>query len=313
MTATVQRSAYDPARFNRYSRIVVTPIQGAIGAEIECGDVRSLDAEAIAEVCQAWLDHLVVLFRGCVLTDDDLLRVGRYFGALEPSPPTSVSQQAQRPDPYVSIISNVIENGVSLGALGNDEAIWHTDMSNIPVPPSASILTSLEVPTSGGGETGFINMYRALETLPADLLSQIRGRTIYHDGGRNSAGVRRRHSISTSHPIIRTHPDTGRNALYLGRRRDSYIDGLPAAESDVLLDALWAHTSAQPAWHHDWKVGDTIVWDNRCAIHHRNSFDASARRVMHRTQTLGTAPFFSIEAASAAHPRSMLESDSNSK
>ncbi|MPZ46327.1 MAG: hypothetical protein GEV05_23650 [Betaproteobacteria bacterium] len=143
------------------------------------------------------------------------------------------------------------------------------------MPPAASILTAPEVPSNGGGETGFINMYQALETLPAELLSRIGDRTIYHDGGRNSAGVRRRHSVSTSHPIIRTRPETGRNALYPGRRRDSCIDGLPAGDSDALLDALWAHTTAQPAWHHDWKIGDTIVWDNRCAIHHRNSFDVS--------------------------------------
>ena len=307
MTHPAQHS-YDIEHFNRYSKIRVRPISGTIGAEIECDDMLALDAAAIAEVGKAWLDHLVVLFRGRTLTDEELLQVARYFGELEQSPPTAVAQQAHRPNPYISIISNVVENGVSIGSLGNDEAIWHTDMSNCPVPPGASILTSLEVPAGSGGETGFINMYEALATLPAGLRSQIQGRTIYHDGGRNSAGVKRRHAISTSHPIVRTHPETGRNALYLGRRRDSYIDGLAAAESDALLDALWAHTTAQAAWHHEWNVGDTIVWDNRCVIHHRNSFDASARRVMHRTQTLGTQPFFSAEATSVAHPRSRLAS-----
>ena len=294
--------AYDTRAFNRYTKIRVKPTPGAIGAEIECDDITALDAATIAEVRRAWLDHLVVLFRGRTLTDDELLQVGRMFGELELSPPTAVKQGAQRPNPYVSIISNVVENGVSIGSLGNDEAIWHTDMSNIPVPPSASILTSLEVPVGSGGETGFINMYEALATLPADLLSAIKGRTIYHDGRRNSAGVLRRHAISTSHPIIRTHPETGRNALYLGRRRDSRIDDLTDAESEALLDALWAHTTAQPAWHHDWKVGDNVAWDNRCAIHHRNSFDENARRIMHRTQTLGSAPFFKAEAPTG-HPR----------
>ena len=306
MTDTLERIDYDSAAFNRYAHIKVKPVPGPIGAEIECGDVRALEPEAIAEVRKAWLDHLVVLFRGCTLSDDDLLRVGRYFGELEQSPPTAVAQQAHRPNPYVSIISNVIENGVSIGSLGNDEAIWHTDMSNCPVPPAASVLTSLEVPSGSGGETGFINMYAALATLPAELRSRIEGRSIYHDGSRNAAGVKRRQSISTSHPIIRTHPETGRSALYLGRRRDSYIEGLPAADSDALLDALWAHTTAQPAWHHEWKVGDTVVWDNRCAIHHRNSFDAAARRVMHRTQTQGTKPFFDADAPRGVHPRGTL-------
>lgn len=295
---------YDTKSFNKYLKIKVIPIAETIGAEIECDDFTDLDQQAIAEVKKAWLDHLVLLFRGRTLSDDELMRVGRYFGDLEQSPPTAVAQDAERPNPYISIISNILVNGKSIGSLGNDEAIWHTDMSNRPVPPSASILTSHEVPMGPGGETGFINMYRALETLPAHLMSQIQGKTIYHDGGRNSAGVQRRHSISSSHPIIRTHPETGINALYLGRRRDSHIDGMPAAESDKLLDALWAHTESQQAWHHEWKVGDTLVWDNRCVMHHRNSFDASARRLMHRTQTIGTAPKVSNLVPSSSHPRS---------
>ena len=305
MGNTAIGQGYDAMSFNKYLKVKVIPISETIGAEIKCDDFLNLNQQAIAEVKQAWLDHLVVLFRGRTLSDDELMRVGRYFGELEQSPPTAVAQDAERPNPYISIISNILVNGKSIGSLGNDEAIWHTDMSNRPVPPSASILTSHEVPVGPGGETGFINMYRALETLPTHLRAQIQGKTIYHDGGRNSAGVQRRHSISSSHPIIRTHPETGMNALYLGRRRDSRIDGMPASESDLLLDALWAHTESQPAWHHEWKVGDTLVWDNRCVIHHRNSFDPSARRLMHRTQTIGTTPNVSDLFLSSAHPRSV--------
>lgn len=301
---TAAQSSYDPQRFNRYSLIKVTPMSSTIGARIECGDLATLSPAAIAEVHQAWLDHLVLLFRDRELTDDELLKVGQYFGQLEPSPPTAVEQAAARPNPYISIISNVKVNGKSIGSLGNDEAIWHSDMSNTPVPPAASILTSHEIPVSGGGETGFINMYLALDTLPKALRSQIEGRTIYHDGSKNSAGVRRRHAISTSHPIIHTHPETGRNALYLGRRRDASVDGLPPADSDALLDALWAHTQALPSWHHDWALGDTLVWDNRCAIHHRNAFNAEARRIMHRTQTTGSAPTLTVRD-SAPHPRAV--------
>lgn len=297
---------YNVAAFNRYSSIAVKPIPGAIGAEIVCDDITALDAKGIDDLRKAWLDHLVLLVRERTLTDDELLRFGSYFGELQESPPTDVAQKAQRPNPYVSIISNVVENGMAIGSLGNDEAIWHTDMSNCPSPPAASILTSWEIPMNGGGETGFINMYQALETLPPELYREIEGRTIYHDGARNSAGQRRRHAVSSSHPIIRTHPDSGRNALYLGRRRDARIEGLSEARSDELLDALWAHTERQPAWHHDWRVGDTLIWDNRCAIHHRNAFDATARRIMHRTQTKGSAPFFSCDAPAAAHPRHAL-------
>lgn len=303
MSVVTAKPAYDSKYFNRYSMIKVTPISESIGAEIECDEFPNLNQGAIAEVKKAWLDHLVLLFRGRTLSDDELMKVGRYFGELEQSPPTAVAQDAERPNPFISIISNVIVNGKSIGSLGNDEAIWHTDMSNRPQPPSASILTSHEVPAGPGGETGFINMYRALQTLPTHLMSQIIGKTIYHDGGRNSAGVKRRHSISSSHPIIRTHPETGINALYLGRRRDSYIEGMPASDSDALLDALWAHTESQPSWHHQWKVGDTLVWDNRCVIHHRNSFDPKERRLMHRTQTVGSVPEVSDLSISQSHPR----------
>jgi taurine dioxygenase len=112
--------------------------------------------------------------------------------------------------------------------------------------------------------------------------------------------------VSASHPIVRTHPETGRNALYLGRRRDARIEGLEADASDRLLDALWAHTTRDGAsWHHSWRVGDTIVWDNRCAIHHRNSFDGGLRRVMHRTQTTGTVPVRLPDGA-MGHPRAAL-------
>lgn len=304
---TTDATGYDARRFNRYSLIEVTPMSATVGARVQCADLARLTPAAAAEVRRAWLDHLVLLFRDRELSDEELLGLGRCFGELEPSPPTAVEQAAERPNPYISIISNVKVNGKSIGSLGNDEAIWHSDMSNTPVPPAASILTSHEIPASGGGETGFINMYHALDTLPADLRARIQGRTIYHDGSRNSAGVKRRHAISTSHPIIHTHPETGRNALYLGRRRDASIDGLPGAESDALLDALWAHTQNQPAWHHDWRVGDTLVWDNRCTIHHRNPFSAQARRIMHRTQTAGSAPRLSGGDATARHPRASAQ------
>jgi taurine dioxygenase len=302
--SAITPKGYDPQRYNCYSLIRVTPMSLTIGARVDCNDLASLSAAEMDEVRQAWLDHLVLVFRNRELSDDELLTVGKYFGPLEPSPPTAVEQASVRSNPYISIISNVKVDGKSIGSLGNDEAIWHSDMSNVPVPPAASILTSHEIPLSGGGETGFINMYQALDTLPAALRSQIEGRSIYHDGSRNSAGVLRRHATSTSHPIIRTHPETGRNALYLGRRRDAAIDGLPQADSDALLDTLWAHTAALPAWHHEWAVGDTLVWDNRCTIHHRNPFNATARRIMHRTQTGGSAPALTVRET-ARHPRAV--------
>lgn len=303
----VQTGSVTP--FHPYSTIKVLPIPGPIGAEVRCGDVHALSDEMVQEIRQAWADNLVLLFRGQALSDDKLLAFANRFGELEKGPVTSVSMQEQRHNPYICVVSNVMENGVAIGSLGNDEAIWHTDMSHIEVPPAASILHSLEVPSSGA-ETGFVNMYLALETLPPDARARIEGLTILHDGSYNSAGVRRRVSTSTSHPIVCTHPATQRDVLYLGRRPHARINELSVEESDALLDVLWAHaTRDEVAWHHEWSVGDVLVWDNRCCMHHRNAFDASARRIMHRAQTVGSSPVRVTGPSPAQkHPRSEVKS-----
>lgn len=287
--AAEKRSEVDK-RFNQYTRIAVMPIPGMLGAEVDCGDVRHFDEETAIEIRRAWLDHLVLLFRGPCLSDDELIVFSRQFGDLENAPPTTYEQNGVRSNPFVTVISNVVENGVAIGGLGNDEAVWHTDMSYNEVPPSASILHALEV-TSLGGETGFLNMYHALETLPETLRCRIDGLTILNDGSYNSAGFKRRVSISATHPVVRTHPETGCDALYLGRRPYARITELAPEESEALLDELWTHaTRAEFAWHHKWRAGDILVWDNRCCMHHRNSFSADTRRIMHRTQVVGTKP-----------------------
>ena len=157
-------------------------------------------------------------------------------------------------------------------------------------------------------------MYLALETLPADLRARGAGLKIKHDMTYNSAGDLRegfqpvtdvRAAPGPHHPIIRTHGETGYNALYLGRRPNAYVDGLPVAESEQLLDALWAHaTQPQFTWHHQWRVGDIVIWDNRCVMHYRAPFDGGARRVMHRIQGKGDKPVLRSDAKPAPHPRS---------
>lgn len=290
---------------NVSNTVKIRPIPGAIGAEFVYGDVNQLTPEAAQLMRQAWSDNLVLLVRNQRLDDPQLLAFARHFGGLEKAPVTSVAVAEKRPDPYVCIVSNVIENGVAIGSLGNDEAIWHTDMSHLEAPPAASILHALEIPEHGG-ETGFINMYLALETLSPEMRKRIEGLTIGHDGSYNSAGVKRRVTTSANHPIVITHPETRRHALYLGRRPHARINELSQDESDSLLDALWQHASQDRlAWHHSWKVGDILIWDNRCCLHHRNPFDASARRIMHRAQTSGNRPDFDKSVdTSIKHPRS---------
>ncbi len=166
-------------------------------------------------------------------------------------------------------------------------------MSYQEQPPKASVLYAIEVPPSGGN-TGFCNMYRAWDELPAALKHRVEGRRLKHDGTYNSGGYLREGvtatddptvSPGTYHPIGYTHPETGRIALYLGRRRNAYIEGLPLAESEALLDELWQHaTRDELTWYNRWQVGDLVLWDNRCTMHRRDPFDATARRIMHRTQ-----------------------------
>jgi taurine dioxygenase len=292
-------------------RVQVRPTGAALAADIEGVDLAgALSPETMAAIKAAWGDHLVLRFRGQSLSDDDLLRFSRQLGDLDWAPIAAAKIRVPGEDryidgapegrQYVMVISNVIENGVAIGQLGAYEAIWHTDMSYIAEPPMASALYSLEVPPSGG-DTGFCNMYRALETLPSELRRQVEGRVCRHDASRNSADELRRgfvdapdpsRTVGVDHPIVRTHPATGRKALFLGRRRNAYIPGLSLADSEALLNALWAHaTRDEFTWYQQWQVGDLILWDNRCVMHRRDAFDPGARRIMHRTQVKGDRPY----------------------
>src|SRR5207249_4417083 len=178
------------------------------------------------------------------------------------------------------------EDGVAIGSLGSGEAVWHTDMSYLDNPPKASVLYALEVPEAGG-DTWFGSMYSGWAALPASLQSSIHGLRVKHDGTYNSGGYVRegvtptddpRAAPGTVHPMVTTHPETGRTGLYLGRRRNAYIAGLSLQESEALLDEVWTYATA-PAltWRHHWRAGDVVLWDNRCTMHRRDGFDSRSR------------------------------------
>ena len=299
----------------RSSEIEIVPMQAMLGAEVRCGDVRKLDDAAVAAIRQAWLDHLVIVIRGQQLSDPDQIAFGKRFGELDLAPLAKTGKEKARSHDEVIVISNVLENGVPIGVLRDAEVVWHSDNSYRDAPLSFSALYALEIPPTGGN-TGFANMYRALETLPADLRKRIDGLSIKHDMTYNSAGDLRegfkpvtdvRNAPGPLHPIVRTHPETGYNALYLGRRPNAYIDGLPVEESEQLLNALWAHaTQPQFTWHHQWRVGDLLMWDNRCAMHYRAPFDGGYRRVMHRIQGKGDKPSRRTDAKTTPHPRATV-------
>ena len=243
--------------------IEVIPTAGPLGAELRCGDLRVLDDAGIAAVRNAWLANLVIVIRGQTLSDPELMAFGRRMGELDSAPLARTGKEKERAHPEVIVVSNVMEDGKPIGVLRDAEVVWHSDNSYRDIPLSFSALYALEIPPTGGN-TGFANMYRALEMLPADLRQRVESLTLKHDMTYNSAGDLRdgfkpvndvRDAPGPSHPIVRTHAETGHNALYLGRRPNAYIDGLTVAESEDLLNVLWAHaTQPQLTWHHQWKA-----------------------------------------------------------
>lgn len=272
----------------------------SLGADIHGVDFsQPLSEEVVSAIIDAWHEHLVLRFRGQSLSNQDMVRFSRHFGELDLAPISSTGEREIPEHPELLVVSNVKVNGKPIGSLGSYESDWHTDMSYIELPPKMTCLYSIEVPESGG-DTSFLNMYEAYETLPDELKEAIQGRKCKHDYSRNSAGELRkgyeqyedvtdpREIPGALHPIVYTHPVTGRCALYLGRRVNAYIDGLSLHDSEALLDALWAHaTQSRFRWDQVWKVGDLVLWDNRCTMHRRDSFDDSARRILHRTQVQG--------------------------
>jgi taurine dioxygenase len=245
------------------------------------------------------------------MSDEQHMAFTRQFGALEFNPAKLIERQygvetqtagrKREIPPEISVISNILENGKPIGGLGDGEAFWHTDSSFVDVPPAASLLRCLECPPpSAGGATYFLNMYSAYETLPADVKQRIAGLKARHAATHNSGGRAHKGFETIAdvtqvpgavHPLVRTHPETGRKCLFLGRRINAYILGLPVEESESLLDFLWEHTCQERfTWKQEWRVGDLVWWDNRCAIHRRDAFDPNARRLMHRTQLKGTPP-----------------------
>jgi taurine dioxygenase len=278
------------------SGITIVPTGARIAAEISGVDLRSIDDAAFAAIHRAWLDHLVLLFRGQSLSDDDLIAFSRRFGELDWAPIQETGRRFVEGHPELYVVSNVVENGVPIGSLGAGEAVWHTDMSYLADPPKASMLYALEIPPSGGN-TGFVNMYAVYEALPAELKQRLAGLRVKHDGTYNSGGYLRagvtptddpRDAPGMLHPLVCTHPETGRKCLYLGRRRNAYIEGLALAESEALLDEIWRYAERRElTWYNTWRVGDLVLWDNRCTMHRRDPFDPGARRIMHRTQIKG--------------------------
>ena len=304
----------------------VLPADAALGAEVRGLDLRALDDAKFKDLHRAWLENLMLVFRGQSLQAEDLVRLVKRFG----TPVTSsglhkgrelkerAGTQLLNLPPEVTVVSNVKQQGQAVGILGDGEVVWHSDFSFKERPTAARMLVAMEVPPRElGGSTFFLNCYAAYDALPPATKKRISGLTVKQaDIVDTAMKVRPGMSLDMdfrevpgpSHPIISTHPETGHNMLFLGRRHGSYVNGCSLEDSEALLDELWEHATQPRFWYeHKWSVGDVVVWDNRAILHRRDAFDSDARRVLYAAQVEGHKPFEAPDAlARAPHPRAQV-------
>ena len=303
---------------NTLSAIEWVPSGKALGAEVRGIDFTKPVPDDVRDaLVQIWADHLVLLFRGLKLDDDQLLTTAGLFGGAQVAKSRDFFLEAgEKPGesdrvakkPAISIISNVDSQGKAGIPSKADRSIslkWHSDNSYVEVPPTGSLLHAHVVPgEDGGGATSFNNQYLAYENLSDELKATIEGKHCVHDDHRNTSAKlrptkkspqKREDITGPAHPLVRIHPVTGKRALYLGRHYESpssYIVELDDKESEALLAVLWdAATQDNLKWtHDDWQPGDLLMWDNRCTMHARAPVEQGKRsavhsqaRVMHRT------------------------------
>jgi taurine dioxygenase len=269
----------------------VTKISPSIGAEIHGVDLRApITATLKQKLLDAWHEHLIILLRDQKLDEDAQVRFASAFG--EPAKVSSGRSFSQK-HPSVMLVSNIRENGKTIGALPDGEMHFHTDQCHQEIPAKATILYAIEIP-SHGGDTHFANAYAAYDALPEDVKERLAGRralnayekdTTIRSDSYESAGAH------YWHPAVRVHPVTGRKALYVNRLMTREIEGLPRKESDELLSFLFDHQE-QPrfVYEHVWRPGDLVMWDNRCTLHARTDFPADQRRLLRRVTILGEKP-----------------------
>jgi taurine dioxygenase len=231
------------------------------------------------------------LVRDQHLSEEDQVRFAECFG-----PPATIhTKQFVQRHPAVMLISNIREDGKQIGALPDGEMHFHTDQCHQERPAMASMLYAIEIP-SKGGNTLFANAYTAYEALPADIKRRIDGRRALNAYDYDTASMKRGTKIAAgvpcyAHPVVRTHPATGRKALYVNRLMTVRIEDIAEAESNELLDFLFDHQEQrQFIYEHVWRVGDVLMWDNRCTLHARTDFSAEERRLMRRVTIQGEKP-----------------------
>ncbi len=272
----------------------IVPLSKHIGAEIRGLDLsKPVNDETAAALKQAWLDHIVLIFRGQKLSQEDHLKATHIFG--EPGhvgrPPKYFPAGFHRVLPGIMFISNIRENGEPIGALPDGEMMFHHDMIHHELPHKGTLLYSVEIP-SQGGNTLFASGYAAYETLDADIRAKLEGKRAkhhYHYGSvQRGDNKGTEASAAAVHPLFRTNEETGRKAVYVNRLMTTGIEGMDDGEAMPILEKLFDHSENPDfVYSHEWRVGDLLLWDNRCSTHARTDFPSTERRLMLRTTVRG--------------------------
>lgn len=276
----------------------IIPSGQACGAEVQGVDLAAPGPIMAEALQQAVAEHLVVVIRGQPMSPGQLLALGGVFGTPEAQGVSVLTGQAAEGAAAQLVASSAAVPARPTGSLSGGAGIWQSDLAYRLRPCSIAMLHARVLPDAGGS-VAFANQYRAYDLLPGDLRAEVEGRMLLHDESCDNEGRLRaghdevtdpRESTGAQHRIVRTHAETRRKALYLGRRRNAWIIGLPLERSERLLDALWAHAT-QPAlvWRHDWRPGDTLVWDNRCTLYCYDVPVADGREML-RVQLRGEPP-----------------------
>jgi taurine dioxygenase len=266
-----------------------------IGCEVSGIDLRKpIAPEAASAIYQAWLDHAVLLFRDQEMSQEDLVRVTGIFGEFAPlgRPKHTLPSGFDKILPNIMLISNIRENGETIGALPDGEMMFHHDTIHRDDPHKGTLLYSVEIPTHGG-DTLFASGTAAYETLDPAMKQKLNGLKAVNYYVYNSVKRNDKQAVDASsqavHPVVRTHDETKRKALYVNRLMSVRIEGMPEAESDAVLEYLFDHSEKPEfVYTHVWRKGDLIVWDNRNSSHARTDFPPDQRRLLLRTTVKGT-------------------------
>lgn len=294
-TATPSAATAAPQTFE------IRPFSAAVGAEIIGLDLsRPVNGEDFARIHRAHLDHHVLVFRDQQISPQQQIDFSRRFGVLQIH---VLKQFLLANHPEILIVSNIIENGQNIG-LGDAGKFWHSDLSYKELPSLGAMLHAQELPEEGG-DTLFADMHKAWDNLPAALRNAVEGRFAAHSYTARYSETRFEGNwrptltpeqlaqvAEVVHPVVRTHPENGRKALFVSEGFTTRIVGLPEDESQQLLSELYAHSVLpQNIYRHQWQAHDLVFWDNRSLIHLAAGCPAHLRRKLYRTTIQGDAPF----------------------